>query len=621
MTTTFVRQLGSESGVQLNPLRDNSEVPSQDNQDQLFGIMMRSARGRIDKPFKVDRGNALRKLGKGDLIRTSALNEAWVHVIEALNNGAYEAVVQRLVTDAAQLKWAVITASTDTPVYATSNKAATLTAIVNAGEVTSVTVVDGGRDFDGTETITVGGPGAGAILTPVLTDGVVTSVTVTEGGTGYTTAPTLTCLPVSGVPLDDYFMAVKHLECFNDGIIVEYRADEKKTGGSAVDNDFITLRIRDKSGVMIHEFTGSLDDEAVDDFGGSAYLPDVISAQTDLIEVLVGVTGASAVVEPSSDAYGYDTSGLEKWSKSAVLTCFVEGGTAYANDDYVAARQKLQYTPFNYTYISSGGSQSAALLGQLAQLSFDTNRQLRFDVPGNLNPAAAIAFVEQLNLGANQASHLIHAFWAPVKSNDPAGVNPNGYFGTATLNIAYACGRNAQTDSRGFAPKNYPVANKNWPIRRSRMVQTYSPSNQELNALANAKINPVTWEVFSGGGLFVFRDSLTSAPVKDSLRKLISTADMASSIDDAVTRLGKDVLQLPMQIALKRLKNALTQLFEGAVASEWLVPSNDPGMDGQAWRFEVVPNETHPYDRIDCSYWLRYDGVARQIFVTQTLTR
>jgi hypothetical protein len=48
MSTAFVRQLGSESGVQLNPLRDNSEIPTTDNSDQVFGIMMRATRGRID---------------------------------------------------------------------------------------------------------------------------------------------------------------------------------------------------------------------------------------------------------------------------------------------------------------------------------------------------------------------------------------------------------------------------------------------------------------------------------------------------------------------------------------------------------------------------------------------
>ena len=43
--------------------------------------------------------------------------------------------------------------------------------------------------------------------------------------------------------------------------------------------------------------------------------------------------------------------------------------------------------------------------------------------------------------------------------------------------------------------------------------------------------------------------------------------------------------------------------------------------EGRGWRFDVRPNAQRPYDRIDCSYWLRYDGTVRQIFVTQTLSR
>jgi hypothetical protein len=110
MSTAFVRQLGSESGVQLNPLRDNSEIPTTDNSDQVFGIMMRATRGRIDKPFAVDRGNVFKKLGSGEQVRLSALNEAWVHVVEALNKGAYQAIVQRLSTSAAVIKYAVVAA-------------------------------------------------------------------------------------------------------------------------------------------------------------------------------------------------------------------------------------------------------------------------------------------------------------------------------------------------------------------------------------------------------------------------------------------------------------------------------------------------------------------------------
>lgn len=121
------------------------------------------------------------------------------------------------------------------------------------------------------------------------------------------------------------------------------------------------------------------------------------------------------------------------------------------------------------------------------------------------------------------------------------------------------------------------------------MTQVYTPSDQELNSLAKAKINPVLWDVFSGGGGYVFKDELTCAPVESSIKKQISVADMSSSIDISVARYGKDVLQLPMQVALKRLNDFLTVYFEAAHASGWLVPAEEPAMEGMAWKFEVVP--------------------------------
>ena len=554
MSTAFVRQLGSESGVQLNPLRDNSEIPTTDNSDQVFGIMMRATRGRIDKPFAVDRGNVFKKLGSGEQVRLSALNEAWVHVVEALNKGAYQAIVQRLSTSAAVIKYAVVAA---------------------------------------------------------------------EMSEDETPAPTgnFTFTVSENLPATPYLFAVKHLECFNDGIVLEFRAEEVTSGGLPADNDKLTLRLRDKDGNLQYEFYGSLKSDAKDDYGNSAYLPDVALAQTDAVEITTGVTGASAVIGSDSAAYGYDTNGQQKWAKSGTLVCFVEGGTAYTTQDYMAARDKLQYTQFDYAYISSGGTQAPALLAQLAQLAFDTNRQLRFGIPGNLAPEAAVAFVNQLNMGASQTAHLMHAFWAPLKSDDPTGINPHGYFGTETLNIAYGCGRNAQKNAKGFAPKNYPIAGREWPLQRTRIVQTYSPTNQELNLLARAKINPVIYETYTGGGRYVFRDSLTCALVESSLKKLIAVADMSTSIDESVTRAAKDFLQLPMDVSVKKMRDFLTTLFEGAQASGWLVPSNDPQMNGAAWAYDVRPNEQRPYDAMDVSYWLRYDGTNRQTFVTQTLTK
>ncbi|HAR08413.1 MAG TPA: hypothetical protein DCR98_08385 [Cobetia sp.] len=550
MSVSFVRQLGAESGVQLNPLVDNSEIPTTGNEDQVLAIAMRATRGRIDRAFKVNRSNVLQRLGRGESMRDNELNEAWVHVREALDNGAYEAVVSRLHSDAAKLSWIVV-----------------------KEEVT-------------------GDPAA-------PTGAFTFEVSETE-------------------PATDFLFAVKHLECFNDGVMVEFRADEKREGGVNVGNDVITLRLLEPNGEKLIEIAGSLDRDAKDDNGNSFYLPTVVESRTDRLEVL---TGAAGVIAPDADAYGYDEMYREKWATSAVMAYFDEGGTAYTVNDYVRARERLYGTQHGYAYIASGGSEAPGLIAELASLAFDTNRQLRVDVPGDLDVEGAIAFVEQLNLGSMAEAHLLHAFWTPLKVMDPTGINGKRHFGTATLNIAMACGRNARVNAKGFAPKNYPVAGREWPVRRMGIVQTYTPNNQELNALARAKINPVIFENYSGGGRYVFRDSLTSALVDSSLKKLIAVADMSTSIDNAVTRFGKDILQLPMSVAIKKMRDFLTAHFEAAQASGWLVPSDDPAMAGAAWRFEVQPNEQRPYELMDVRYWLRYDGTTRQIHVTQTLSR
>lgn len=546
MTTTFVRALGSQAGVQLNPLVDGSEIPTVGNADQSFAIAMRATRGRIDKAFGVTGGTMYKRLGYGETIRANALNEAWVQVFEALNNGAATAVVARLVGTDAKNSWMTV-------------KLPTLEA------------------------------------------------QATEYAVSVAADPA------------EYSIAVKHLECYNDGVILSIHADEKRVAGELVENDVVTLVLKDSKGVKLYEFTGSLTLGSKDDYGNSNYLPDVVESLTDAVEILVK-TGST--VRPDSSAYGFDENGESQWDNSNVLKYFTEGVVGnYTTETYVAAREKLEKTQLEYRYIASGGTKAIGLLGQLATLSFNTNRQFRFDVDGSLTPEQAITFVESLNFGANKTAHLIHAYYAPIKTNDPSGVNGKSYIGTSALNIALACGRNAAKNSKGFAPKNYPVAGRLFPVPRSGVIQTYTPSNAEHSQLAAAKINAVVYESFETGGLYVFRDSLTCAPVTNSLRKLIAVAEMSSSVDDAVTAAGKNYLQLPMSIAIKRMRDWMQVYFEGAEASDWIVPSNDPQMGGASFRFEVKPNEANPYDQMDVGYWVHYDGTARQMFVTQTLTK
>lgn len=543
--TSFTRSLGNESGVQLNPLVDGSEIPASGNADQSFAIAMRLTRGRIDKAFAANSSNAYKRLGNGETMRVSALNEAWVQVIEALSNGAYTAVVARLVGVDAKNSWMIAKQNV--------------------------------------------------------------------GGTGFEYSVSVADNPT------EYAIAVKHKECFNDGIKLSIHADEKREGGVLVANDKVTLVLSDAKGVKLYEFTGSLTVGSVDDYGTSNYLPDVVELLTDNVEVLVG---ANVVVGVDHDAYGFDDNGESKWNTSAVLDYFNEGAIGnYTTETYVKAREMLEKTQLEYRYIASGGTKAIGLLSQLALLAHNTNRQMRFDIDGSLTPEQAIAFMEQLNMSGMKSAHLLHAYWTPLKTNDPTGVNGKSYIGTSALNIGLACGRNAVKNAKGFAPKNYPIAGRLFPISRTGIVQSYTPSNAEHSQLAAAKINAVVYESYESGGLYVFKDSLTCAPVTNSLKKLIAVAEMSTTVDDAVTGTAKMYLQLPMAIAVKKMDNWIKKYFEDAQSSDWLVPSNEPQMGGAAFKYSVKPNEERPYDKMDVSYWLRYDGTARQIQVTQTITK
>ena len=582
MSVSFARGLGYESGVQLNTLRDQAELPSGWIEDQNFAVPMRATRGRIDCAFAVDRSNAARHLGRGEPMGDSALNEAYVQVREALNHGAGQAIVARLHTSAAALKWIVIRAVEVT---------------IKVGQGGKLSLDDalplGESWLNGQDNSQYHLNFLGAKIIRY----------------------SVSCLAT--LP-DDFVFAVKHLECFNDGVQIAFWADEKRIGGMNAANDVISLRLYDPNGELLESLSGSLDPAALDDAGQSLYLPNVAAVAAPTLQI---VTGNTTTIPVLSDAYGYTQSAQPKWPRSQTQIYFTEGGTAYTADDYQRAVDALERTPFPYTYIAAGGSTAVGLLGKLAQLAYRTNRQFKFDVPGHLDVEGAIEFVEQLNLSASAEAHLLQAFWAPLKSADPLGLNPRGFFGTATLNIALACTRNAQIDARGFAPKHYPIAGREHPVRRQLIEQVTFPTQQELNALAKAKINPVIYETYSGGGRYVFYDSLTMAPVENSPRKLAAVADMSTSIDAFVTRYGKDVLQLPMEVAIKRMEDALYRLFEGAQTAGWLIPSAEPEMKGGAYRYVVQANTQRPYDTMDVSYWLRYDGTVRQVFVTQTLSR
>lgn len=533
----FVRQLGFQPGVQLNPILDATDGAVPDNSDQIPATIARLTRGRIDRPFRVNRTNFYAKTGPAVSIRTNALNEAKLQIYEALQNGAIEAVIQRLVPDSAAISYAVAGLEASDVAYAVASDA----------------------------------------------------------------------------PDADYLFYLKHNDCFNDGIKVALHADAITVDGLPAAATDVKLRVYDSQDVLLQEFEGSLDPEAVDDFGQSKYLPDIVAAQgADSYELVVA---DSSSIPTASNAYGRDANG-DKWAISDVLVCFDEDSTTYLNTDYdrcITALRDTVSTPFGY--LTTGGTQAVALIGKIAALGIEINTCIGVDIPGTLNVAAAIAFVESLNLD----SHYVHFYWAPLQANDPMN-GGKAIWGAAGLNIAMRCARNARVNAKGFAPKNFPVAGKEWPVNRTGTKQLFTPTEQDLSDLAKAKINPVIFETYNGGGKFVYTDSLTSASSRVSYKKLISVAEMSATLDTWITLYAKELLQLPMTEFIRRMNSFLKALFEGAQASGWLVPSKNLTA-GAGFQFNVQKSEVRPADLVLVDYWTSYDGVARQVIVQQTLVK
>jgi hypothetical protein len=535
------RQLASEAGVQLNPIRDNTDGFVTDVSDQTVAFVGRFKRGRIDGPFKVNRGNLKRRLGAAESLRVSALNEAYIHVYEAVNNGAREAVVSRLTTAAAATKFAVLSIDT--------------------------------------------------------TSGVSTWAAAAAAPTGST-----------------YALYLNDLECFNDGVLLEVNAPKVvDNAGTSLPTKIITLRVREPDGTLRYEVTGSLDPAAVDEFGRDNYIGTKIQGITSLIQI---TANATASIATNADCYGRATDGSEKLSKTATaLVLFTEGGTGYALSDYDRVIAALEASTFDYAYASSAGSQATALISKLATMNTRANRQLAVDVPGDLTPDAARTFVSQLGVD----TRYVQFYWAPLRTDDPVN-GGRAVIGTTGFQLGLRCARNAQTNSYGLAPKNYPIAGKDWPLNRTGVQQLANPDQYQMSDLADAKINPVIFQTFNGGGKYVFADVLTSAKT-NGYQKLIPVAEMSSSIDDMVAKFGKEVMMLPMELGLQRMDRFLSELFKGARASGWLVASSDAALGDKGWVFTVARNTQRPSDRMDVSYGLHYDGVVRAIYVTQTLSQ
>ncbi len=606
---TFVRSLGNQPGVQLNAPIDRSHRPGRSTADQAFAGVGRFQRGAIDRAIRVNRDNVNKLLGPAASIRLAPENEAGIQIREALENGAREAVVARLVGAAAAKSYAVI---------GIPSGDAQLTATVAGGVVTAITVVAGkaGKNYKAGDWLTFGGPGTGAkAQIAVDATGAITGVTGLVGGTGYTTAPAITAPHAvwfstsATVPAanGNWSMYLDDGNCWNSGIILSLHADRTPISGTATPSTSVTLRVIDPlDNTVVMSVSGSLSLAAVDAGGRSQFLADTLKRANPLYTLTVN-TGVT--IPTTSSAYGR-TGSADNWATSGVLSLFAEGAITYTDAIYDAAVRRLAMSSTPFGYVSTLGTKVPSLVRKLADLAKTLNTPMVIDVDGRLTThQAAIDYVAGLGL-PNDYSGLFSAYWAPLEAYEPY----NGYaevWGVSGLQVGMRCGRNAKVDANGFAAKHRPIAGHQHILPRSEIRQLVGLDDPDFSDLSDGNVNPAVFYSYSDGG-FMFGDALTLEKDRTSDLRLIVVGEIEAHIGIAMSDYARSLtLNFGVDEAIVEMTDFANRYLSDAQAAGWLVPAEN----GKAFIFNATKRRNAPKTIMDVEYWISCQGTLRQVFI------
>lgn len=411
-----------------------------------------------------------------------------------------------------------------------------------------------------------------------------------------------------------YLLAIKHLECFSEGVRAEINARAAKDdAGVAIASNVIVLQLRDvaTNEIVLGPYEGSLDPAAMDEFGQSYFIGDIVSQSTDVLEVVDVAENAQV----STDSVFYGKKDNKDVFASKDLKYFTEGDTVYTTAELDKAINRLKRSRPSFTYIGGGGTENVALINRLLGLGSDINKQVVWDIPGRLTPQAAVTFYESVGGATN--SLYSQCYWSPISANNPV-IGGKAIMGTSGQQIGYRCARNAQTNAKGIAPRNFPIAGSDYAIDRTNMTQVYEPDNDELELLAASRINPGIFMDYPSGPKYAWTDSLTGAQTEGA-SKLINVTEMATYVDDTMASAAQEKLQKPMSKAIDEMTKFGSTFLESLQSAGWLQPSAE--LEGACYKATFEANANQPFEKMDISTWVCYDGTNRVTVMQQSIVR
>jgi len=360
----------------------------------------------------------------------------------------------------------------------------------------------------------------------------------------------------------------------------------------------LTVTATDKFGAdyTVEELEVSFDTDAADDMGMSTFILDRLQSSSVVLE---------AVFNPAISHTGF--TGFTK-------TTFAGGtlGDQKSIDpaQYEKALAVLRNALVGYTAVLGLGCYDSNIMASLGEIARDRRVDSFIDLQPTKNYSQALVAADGLNINNNH----ICLYHFPYSAKDPhsGGRAVWGLSGVAFQ--AKAVGVAKATGTVGGW--HYSPAGEERGIIDRREVQLLPGAGEaDEKAMYKARINKLG---LSSSGKLMIDDAITCRPTEDYLR-----FQHVSSVMNAISRqfykLASQLKHSPDGLTYDGLNRGMTEILEGYVSSEALVPPRNPDEDGETpYILTVRQNE---FDAWEVKWACCVTGTSRRILGSPSLIR
>jgi len=336
---------------------------------------------------------------------------------------------------------------------------------------------------------------------------------------------------------------------------------------------------------LLETITVSLDVNATDEHGNSAFIEDKLSDESAYLRAISNVSKLNSFEAIAEATFVGGTSGDVSTIDSAA---------------YQKALAVLIAEEPEFQGVIAAGCYDDATLGKLNTLAYNNSVSFYYDIEPNLSFAAATA--RQADLAMN--SHFAQAYHLPYTATDQF------YSGSSMCGLS---GFVFAAKAKGVASKSpvggwhlTPAGESRATITRKGLQLNANAGTPDYDEFVKVRLNRLGK---NSAGQLMIDDALTTRARKDQLR-----FDNIVSVDNAIGRdwvkLGKSLKHEPDGVTRSGLELGMTRILDGYVSSDCLVPPRDPSDGENPYTFELEQVES---DLWKVTWKICISGSARRL--------